>query len=404
MPRNQKKLDPAIFIVIGIVIILAAVTIAILLNVETDEFTQRSQENPQVPLLFLISDEDAGLVTIQLILMDTNTGSLAIYDIPGKLGTIIPALGRVDRLDNLYAELGAGAVVKTLEGIFDIPMNFYFDLGLRDIQVLVDSIDGVAVFLPVPIEDRVNGEILRIPGGNVLLDGEKIASFIAYQGDQERELEWISRRWSFVREFLRSVSEYSLLYSSKDLFDRFYRHLNSSFEKPAVLSLIEGLGSLDYDDMLTQRVLGNERIVETSLGEQSILFPHFEGQLVRDSVVQVLRSLGAQEAAYTAALSSKIEILNGTTINGLASKTQDLYENFGFEVLRIGNADRNDYERTIIIDRSGNPDLAVKIGSLIRTDNIAEGSPSADNPDVDVSIVLGSDFDGWYVNSSDNTE
>jgi hypothetical protein len=151
--------------------------------------------------------------------------------------------------------------------------------------------------------------------------------------------------------------------------------------------------------MITQRVLGNERQVETSIGEQNILFPHFEGQLVRDSISQVLGSLGAPEAAYTAALSTRIEVLNGTEINGLAARTRDLYQNFGFEVLRIGNADRNDYDATVIIDRAGNPEIATRVGELIRAENVEEGSPLADNPEVDVTIILGSDFDGWYVNA-----
>lgn len=399
MPKNQSKIDPAVFVLLGIVAVIGFITAVVLLGVESDDISSRIEENPQLPMLILLSNEDQ-LITTQLLLIDSNTGNLAVYDIPRKLGAIIPALGRVDRIDNLYAEMGAREVRNTLEEIFDLDVDFYFDMDLDDVEVLVDTIDGVSVFMPSPIEAFIDEQRIRIPGGNVKLDGEKMRSYIRYEGDEERELEWISRRWTFVRELLRSTAEYPLLYRSDELMTRYYRHMQANFDRSSARSFLELLKELNLDSMITQRVLGNVRQVQTGENAQTILFPHFEGQLVRESVKQVTRSLGAPEAAYTAALSIKLEILNGTDINGLAARTQDLYENFGFEVLRIGNADRNDYEETVIIDRSGNLQGAQRVGEVIRSSNVREGNPLGENENVDVTIVLGNDFDGWYVNSS----
>ncbi len=400
MPRNQKRVDPAVFVILGIVVILAGVTAVILISVQTDSFTARIAENPQVPVLVLFSEEER-LISGQLLLIDSNTNNFAVYDIPRKLGAIIPALGRVDRLDNLYAELGAEQLALTLSSILNLEIDFYLDLDLDDVSVLVDTIEGVSVFLPLPIEEISEDTVIRIPGGNVLLDGDNIRSYIAYEGEDERELEWISRRWTFLRELIRSSSEYQLLYQNDSIRNRYIRHLSASFENEASAAFIEIFPRLEIDNMITQRILGNERQVETSQGQQPILFPHFEGQLLRDSIVQVLGNLGAPEAAYSAALSTTIEVLNGTDRNGLAARTQDLYQNFGFEVLRIGNADRNDYINTIIIDRAGNSDVARRVGELISADNILDGTPLADNPEIDITIILGEDFDGWQVNTAE---
>jgi anionic cell wall polymer biosynthesis LytR-Cps2A-Psr (LCP) family protein len=398
VPKNVKRIDPSVFVILGIIAVLVSVTTVILVNVRTDRLTGRLEQNPQLPLVLMISDEQ-GLISTQLLLIDSNTGNLASYDFPRRLGAIIPALGRVDRIDNLYDELGPEELVNTLANIVNMDIEFYLDLSLSDIEVITDLIEGVTVFLPLPIEDDIDGRRLLIPGGNVLLDGESVAEYVAYEGTDERELEWISRRWTFLREFIRSISEYQLLYQNDQLRARLVRHLEGNFDADSASALVDLFPQLQLEAMITQRVLGNERQVETSIGEQNILFPHFEGQLVRDSISQVLGSLGAPEAAYTAALSTRIEVLNGTEINGLAARTRDLYQNFGFEVLRIGNADRNDYDATVIIDRAGNPEIATRVGELIRAENVEEGSPLADNPEVDVTIILGSDFDGWYVNA-----
>jgi anionic cell wall polymer biosynthesis LytR-Cps2A-Psr (LCP) family protein len=228
VPKNVKRIDPSVFVILGIIAVLVSVTTVILVNVRTDRLTSRLEQNPQLPLVLMISDEQ-GLISTQLLLIDSNTGNLASYDFPRRLGAIIPALGRVDRIDNLYDELGPEELVNTLANIVNMDIEFYLDLSLSDIEVITDLIEGVTVFLPLPIEDDIDGRRLLIPGGNVLLDGESVAEYVAYEGADERELEWISRRWTFLREFIRSISEYQLLYQNDQLRARLVRHLEGKF-------------------------------------------------------------------------------------------------------------------------------------------------------------------------------
>lgn len=398
MSKNQKRLDPAFFIVFFILLILIGVGVIIAVSVRTDAFTARIENNPQVPVLLMFSDEDE-LISAELLLMDTKTNSAALYDIPRSIGSIIPSLERVDRIDNLYAELGAQELTNTVSSIVDLEIPFYLDLDLKDIEVLVDLLEGVTVFIPEPIDDEVDGSVVRFPGGNTRLDGGKVAQYIAYEGESDRDLEWISRRWTFVREFLRSLGTAQAELENPVVQDQFIHHLGASFDARAAQSFLLAAGSIDVDSLITQRVLGNERQVETGNGQETILFPHFEGQLVRDSITQVLGSLGEPEASYSAALSTTIELLNGTGVNGLAARTQELYQNYGFDVQKIGNADRDDYEQTIIIDRGGNREIAQRVGQLIRAENIIQGNPLSDSPEIGVTIILGQDFDGWYVNA-----
>jgi hypothetical protein len=47
-----------------------------------------------------------------------------------------------------------------------------------------------------------------------------------------------------------------------------------------------------------------------------------------------------------------------------------LLRGFGYDIISIGNADRNDYEATEIIDRSGHEDVARAFAEVIRCENI----------------------------------
>ena len=103
-----------------------------------------------------------------------------------------------------------------------------------------------------------------------------------------------------------------------------------------------------------------------------------------------------------------MEIQNGTSIQGLAHNTSILFQNASYDVLSAVNADRSDYEETVIIDHIGNSEMAKMVGDFIRCKNIQEAVVDLDsviNEDiakVDFTIILGKDFDGRYVRAKKN--
>jgi hypothetical protein len=105
-----------------------------------------------------------------------------------------------------------------------------------------------------------------------------------------------------------------------------------------------------------------------------------------------------------------VEILNGTATIGLAGRTAELLRSFGYDVISIGNADRNDYWDTQIIDRSGFKEMAETFAGIIRCGNIRFESQISDDPVSDAGInmqnleykadfilIIGRDFNGRYV-------
>jgi hypothetical protein len=142
-------------------------------------------------------------------------------------------------------------------------------------------------------------------------------------------------------------------------------------------------------------VLGNERLVQTPEGEIPLLFPHFDGQLSRDAFRQTVVSLSQAPNLGTDITSIRVEVLNGTRVTGLAGRTRDLLLNYGVQVVGIGNADDQDVEFTQIIYHT-NQQLGARIGELIRGRRIIPGTGSFFEG-VDVTLILGRDFDGWFV-------
>ena len=58
----------------------------------------------------------------------------------------------------------------------------------------------------------------------------------------------------------------------------------------------------------------------------------------------------------------RIEVLNGTGEPGVAARTRDLLQSQGWQVVSIGDADRSDYGRTLIINYGVPEDLVNQVG------------------------------------------
>ncbi|MFP4563680.1 MAG: LytR C-terminal domain-containing protein [Spirochaetia bacterium] len=118
---------------------------------------------------------------------------------------------------------------------------------------------------------------------------------------------------------------------------------------------------------------------------------------------QTLDSLASTETASGEELMISVEILNGTNRNGLASRTAQLFKSFGYEVVHVANAESFDYEATLVLDRSGNINKAQKVANIITCkhvntvlEEIPEEAETEPDKIVDVTIILGKDFDGRY--------
>ncbi len=89
----------------------------------------------------------------------------------------------------------------------------------------------------------------------------------------------------------------------------------------------------------------------------------------------------------------KIDVLNGCGVPRMAARTRDWLERNGYSVRTAENADRHDYAKSLIKDRSGNLNAAFKLAGALNIDpdqvDILEGAPSEV---VDLTLVIGKDY------------
>lgn len=87
----------------------------------------------------------------------------------------------------------------------------------------------------------------------------------------------------------------------------------------------------------------------------------------------------------------RVEVKNGTGVPGAAERTTEFLRERGFDVVDFGNAQRFDHERTMVVDRVGDPRKAREVAAAL------QGVPIRNDPDstlfLDVTVVIGEDLE-----------
>ncbi len=390
MIRRKRKWDKSILLLILIVLVVAAAGVFGYFQLRTDLFTEKLKDGDPVAVLFCLSgDQEYGF--FELLLYHPHTSRGAIIYIPGNVGMIIESLQKVDRIDALYDRGNLDALIGKVEELVAVDIPFFIDLQDAELGNQVDLLGGLELFIPNPVDTTSAGRRVFLPSGSVVLDGDKIREFISYQEEMENEVDSVGRKQRFLQSLLKAVADSDLL-EQKSVFSMFKDNMNTNMSPRALSSFVNELKKLDDDKIVFQRVLGSSRIVDG----KELLFPHFDGQLLKEIVKQTVETISSQEPFAEDELTVAIEVLNGTNVGGLARRAANVFQSFGYDIVAVANADNPDYQKTVVLDRKGRLEAAQRVADLIRCQRVYSRLEETGDMTIDVTIILGTDFDGRY--------
>jgi hypothetical protein len=391
--KRSRRSDRSILLLIVIIVVALSASAYGYWRSRTDVFTVKLKEGKPVATLFVVSHQEE-LLFLDLFLYHPQTNKGGLFYIPANLGSRLESLDRVDRIAVLYDPDKFSPLLAKVEQLVDIAVPFYIDMSLADIVRLVDLVGGLNIFISNPVDSAVAGSRVLLPSGSVLLDGDKIRDFLMYEEPLEEEEERVRRKQKFVEALLRKmgdaeVSDYLL---EREPLRYFRTTVHSNLDGRALASFIREMSRLEADSLSSQSVLGRAQRIDGVEGE--VLFPHFEGELIKQNIKQLVETITSDVPTLEDSFVVTMEILNGTPRNGLAGRTRVLFESYGFDVVSIGNADSNEYSRTLVIDRKGTVGAAQRVAEVIECQSVETAlDPEAE---VAVTVILGKDFDRRY--------
>ncbi len=394
--KGERQIDAGVVFVLLILLVVGVAALILYFQVQTDEISSRVENSQDLGFLLVITEDDQPVLT-QAFLYAPATGRGSLIDVPGDVGTIVSGLDRVDRIDSAFAVGGADAYRSQVASMLGTELPYYILMDGEGLERLVDLAEGLPLFIAAGMSDYDSDAPGVFPSGNVVLDGRKARDYLAFAEYGERDVERVARRQSFVGRTLAMMGSLADVIDNDEVARFLFDAIETNLDQRAVRSLVAVLAGFEPERVVTRRVQGTVRSVEANGVEQELLFPHFEGQWLRETVRQVRESLRSEQQLAGEGVVISLEILNGTGETGLARRTQELFESHGFDVRAIGNAESSDVESTLVISRGTERVFAERTAELIRAERVLTQEREGDGPLVDVTVIIGKDFDGRHV-------
>jgi anionic cell wall polymer biosynthesis LytR-Cps2A-Psr (LCP) family protein len=400
---RRVKIDASLFLLAAILILLAAGVAFAAFALRSDPIEEALLGDRVINTLFVL-DKGGKPLNSYVLMYYPATKRAATFDVPGEVGLIIKQINRVDRIDTVYNRHKLKGFEDEIEGLLGIDLSFSVIIDEADLGKIVDILQGVEIFIPTPVEIFEGENSILFPSGVIRLDGDKARRYVTYELPEEDRETVSSRRQRFFLSFIKRLGEMNETLKNPQVNAVSRAFFETHMNQRTRFRLFDEFAQIDTDRTNIQSVGGNRREVSG----QTLLFPYYDGSLIKDYVRE---TLGGLTRPMDRAISERVftvEVLNGTAINGLAGRTAELLRGFGYDVISVGNADRSDYEKTEIIDRSGYEDVVRVFGELIKCRNIRSETPVTDNLDMELSpqnfeyrsdftLIIGRDFNGRYV-------
>lgn len=395
--RDEQK---GIIFLVLIFLIIVGVSVFFFLSLKTDTIKDILESEKLVRLLLVVEEDDSNELFSTLIIYDPNTHKAASYHLPNYTGTIFQSLGRTDTLEAVYNEKGINVYrqeVETLLGIKSIP--FTAVIKMQNFIKITDMLGGMRIFIPSEIDQiDEDGNRWLLPSGAVILDGDKISSYLHYRIEDEDETDIIDRYQNVTGAFLTGLHDNSFTIFNNRNFKAFADCIDSNLVDEDEKSLFKMISEVDSESIIRQTITGSLRTVEGKI----MLLPLNNGDFVKTAVKQTTSMLTSEDG-NAAGHVYVVRILNGTGRQGLAGQTTQKYRDASYNMLPADNADTT-YEETVVIDHIGNEAAAKNVGALIRCSNIrtlteeeAAEEAGSSTASVDFTVILGMDFNGEVV-------
>lgn len=356
--------------------------------------------NRVINVLYVIEDEKMPVSTYVLMYYP-GTRRAAIFDIPCQIGQRIPRINRVDRIDSIYDPSRISHYETEIERLLGIDISFYIIISKDNLVSIVDILEGVEIFIPTAVSYKEDEELILFPSGMTVLDGDKASVYATYSLPYEDgELENFRRQRFFLGLLNRQIQMNDNLKNS-DASRMYFSFFRTNMNRRALRLLFDEFVNIDIGRTGVRSVGGDLREVSG----QMLIIPTWDGSYIKLVVNQTLTALTRDIDDYNER-NITVEVLNGTPTTGRASRTAEILRGFGYDIIAVGNADSNNYEKTAIIHRAGDEGLVKEFGDIIRCTNIIREFEFTDFDEAalqnyeikaQITLIIGRDFDGRYV-------
>lgn len=156
-----------------------------------------------------------------LATLNKDDKSVKLLSIPRDSLVYIPDVGYEDKINHAHAFGGTHATIETVEGLLDIPVDYYVKLNFRAFVDVVDAIDGVEVDVPYEFKESDSfdkRDNIHLFPGLQKLDGEEALAF-ARTRKKDSDVDRGKRQVELVNSVINKSTSLTQILKYDDIID-----------------------------------------------------------------------------------------------------------------------------------------------------------------------------------------
>lgn len=380
-PSRKKRR----FLLLVIAAMLLALSIFLAINIITtfnsfhnsEPWAQALREqglgNEIVYLIYGIDFWGANPYVERVILLhhDVAGDNVSLVYMPGNTMVTVDERGP-EPLGQIYRRLQDRDFIAFVSEFTGLPVHHYFALRYEALAVLGDHLGGVEA---LALAGESAGGLL--PSGEQRLRGFEIYRYFLTANYRESPWEQVERQRQTLLQLWYKL-ENKKAWQWPRLLNLLAPYVETDLSWRELSALQERFAEHAFDDIRLILLPGAEEIRDNCLywvtdaeGIREIVRMLNEGYLVKPEEV-------------------KVEVLNGSGITGMAAEVAALLKEEGFNVVRTDNADRSDYEETLVIASGDVVDKARAVALFVPGSSMLHRyDPEAA---ADVTVIVGRSY------------
>ncbi|WP_176611455.1 LCP family protein [Actinomadura sp. WMMB 499] len=270
----------------------------------------------------------------------------------------VPA--RFGMINAAFAEGGPACTWRTIEALTKIHIDHYVEVDFAGFTRVVDALDGVEICVPRKIDDP-RAE-LHLEAGRQTVRGEQALGYVRtrYGFGDGSDLERIKRQQAFMASIVKKATDSSMLTDPGRVY-AFLEAIASSIrtDEDMTLSVMQDLaagvrgisaGNVRFVTVPVQAYPQDRNRVQFDRARAEPLFAAIrEDNTVPEPEPEPKPKQGPPPVRPAQV---KVGVYNGTASSGLGKRTAEQLTERGFDVVKVGNADKT-YEKTAILYGTG---------------------------------------------------
>jgi len=396
----------------------------------------------QISILLLGSDERADdkepprTDTMLLLTLDLEHRTAGMISLPRDLWVPIPGYDITTKINTAYVigekrgYPGGGTQLAkdTVSSFVGRPIEHYLRINFNGFVRFVDLIGGIDIVVPQTIHDdqyptaNYGIETFHLDAGPQHLNGEVALKYVRTR-NVDSDYGRAARQQQVIQAVIDKVTQADMIPTlvaklpqlSATMRDSVSTDMSpaaavqiaqyvrqNSFREVRRLVLDDRYGTESYSDDGAWILLPDRSRIRPALtaffeappdSVDGYVTAATGDALLSTIAAQTTNLNPAQDRLVTEPATTRIEVLNGTGYPGVAARIRDLLQEHGWQVVSIGDADRSDYRRTLIVNYNADPLLVSRMGSELELQN---NLPTLNglilSNTVDLRIIAGQDF------------